>query len=181
MFNAESLPEDEQDYLRQHFVGGTIYQGFLNPWCYHRWRAPVSGVIEKCYSAGHSYFVGNPSLCPTLAEGYIASQPLLSMISARQIYVIKADNPKIGRICVMEIGMVEVSGIKNLVQEGQRINKGDLLGYFRFGGSSHTIIFDRNASNLRFNPSISERVLNPSTGLYETTLQKVRSPLAWVS
>jgi hypothetical protein len=58
-------------------------------------------VIEKCYSAGHSYFVGNPSLNPSLKEGYIASQPLLSMVSGRQIYIIKADNPKIGRICVI--------------------------------------------------------------------------------
>ncbi len=103
------------------------------------------------------------------------------MTSARQIYVIKADNPKIGRVCVMEIGMTEVSGIKNLVKEGQRINKGDLLGYFRFGGSSHLIIFDHKAANLRFNPSINERVLNPKTGFYKSTLQKVRSPLAWVS
>jgi phosphatidylserine decarboxylase len=110
--------------------------------------------------------VGNPSLSPSLAEGYIASQPLLSMISARQIYIIKADNPKIGRVCVIEIGMVEVSGIKNLVEEGQKINKGDLLEYFRFGGSSHVIIFDRKASNLRFNESIYERKLNTQTNAY---------------
>lgn len=152
----------------------------MNPWCYHRWHAPVSGVIEKCYSAGDTYFVGNPSLSPNLAEAYIASQPMLSMVSARQIYIIKADNPKIGRICVMEIGMVEVSGIKNLVQEGQRIEKGDLLGYFRFGGSSHVIIFDRKAENLRFNESIYQRKLNPKTQTYDSLLQKVRSPLAWV-
>jgi hypothetical protein len=49
-------------------------------------------------------------------EAYLASQPLLSMISGRQIYIIKADNPKIGRVCVIEIGMAEVSGIKNLVR-----------------------------------------------------------------
>ena len=181
MFNVSSQPEEEQNYFKDNFVGGTVYQGFLNPWCYHRWRAPVSGVIEKCYSTGNTYFVGNPSLSPNLAEAYIASQPLLSMISARQIYVIKADNPKIGRISVIEIGMVEVSGIKNLVKEGQRINKGDLLGYFRFGGSSHAIIFDNKISNLRFNDSIYERKFNPATSTYESLLQKVRSPLAWVS
>lgn len=105
MFDANSLPEEEKNYFKQHFIGGTVYQGFLTPWCYHRWRAPVTGVIEKCYSAGHTYLVGNPSLSPSLAEAYIASQPLFSMISARQIYIIKADNPKIGRVCVIEIGM----------------------------------------------------------------------------
>jgi phosphatidylserine decarboxylase len=154
------MSEHQQGYFKKHFIGGTIYQGYLNPWCYHRWRAPVSGVIEKCYSAGYSYFVSNPNLDRSFKDNYIHSQPMLSMISARQIYIIKADNPLIGRVCVVEIGMTEVSGIKNLVKEGQRINKGDLLGYFRFGGSSHIIIFDNKASNLRFNPAIYERNFN---------------------
>ena len=181
MFNVSSQPEEEQNYFKDNFVGGTVYQGLLTPWCYHKWRAPVTGVIEKCYSTGNTYFVGNPSLSPNLAEAYVASQPLLSMISNRQIYVIKADNPKIGRICVIEIGMAEVSGIKNLVKEGQRINKGDHLGYFRFGGSSHAIIFSNKAAHLRFNDSIYERKFNPQTSTYESQLQKVLSPLAWVS
>ena len=181
MFDVDKSSKEEQQYFKDSFVGGTVYQGFLNPWCYHRWRAPVSGVIERCYSAGYTYFVGNPDLHSSVADSYIASQPLLSMISARQIYVIKADNPKIGRIAVIEIGMVEVSGIKNMVREGQRINKGDLLGYFRFGGSSHAIIFDRKAENLKFNHTIFDRKLNPKTRIYEPLLQKVRSPIAWVS
>jgi phosphatidylserine decarboxylase len=58
------------------------------------------------------------------------------MVSVRQVYVIKADNPKIGRICIIEIGMAEISGLVSLVKEGQRIKKGELLGMFRFGGSS---------------------------------------------
>ena len=43
-----------------------------------------------------------------------------------------------------------------MVKEGQRINKGDLLGYFKFGGSSHAIIFDKKAK-LRFNKQIYDK------------------------
>ena len=43
----------------EHFVGGTVYQAFLNPWCYHRWHAPVSGKVIKSYRLGGSYFVLN--------------------------------------------------------------------------------------------------------------------------
>lgn len=151
MFGADSMPLSEQEYFRNAFEGGTVFQGFLNPWCYHRWRSPVSGVVEKCYKIGNSYYAGNPSLSNHLAESYIASQPLLTMTSVRQIYVIKADNPKIGRVAVIEIGMAEVSGIYQFIKEGQRINKGDLLGMFRFGGSSHAFVFDKIASpNLTF-------------------------------
>ena len=135
----------------------------------------------KCFNAGQTYYATNPSLDLHLNHSYVYSQPMLSMTSARQIYVIKADNPKIGHIAVIEIGMGEVSGIKNLLKEGQRINKGDLMGYFRFGGSSHLILFDRKAENLRFNDSIYQRTLNPETKTHESVLQKVRSPLAWVA
>ena len=135
-------------------MDGTVYQGFLNPWCYHKWRSPVSGTIVRCYTAGQTYYATNPNLHVSLDQSYISSQPLLSMTSARQIYVIKADNPKIGHVAIIEIGMAEVSGLKNHVKIGQRVNKGDLLGHFRFGGSSHLMVFDRNAVNLRFSDTI---------------------------
>lgn len=62
IFGADALPADQQAYYRNAFENGTIYQGFLNPWCYHRWRSPVSGVVERCYKIGNAYYAGNPSL-----------------------------------------------------------------------------------------------------------------------
>ena len=49
--------------------------------------------------------------------------------------------------------MGEVSGCHPTVVEGQKVIKGDQLGYFQFGGSSHIVIFDKNFE-LTFNPSI---------------------------
>ena len=34
-----------KEIIDESFVGGTVYQGFLSPWCYHRWHAPVSGIV----------------------------------------------------------------------------------------------------------------------------------------
>jgi phosphatidylserine decarboxylase len=113
MFGTATMSQQDAQYFKDHFDNGTVYQGFLNPWCYHRWRSPVSGIIEKNYKIGNSYYTGNPSLPNNLSASFIASQPLFTMTSVRQIYVIKADNPKIGRIAVFEIGMAEVSGIHN--------------------------------------------------------------------
>jgi phosphatidylserine decarboxylase len=174
VFGADSLPLAEQQYFKDHFEGGTVFQGFLDPWCYHHWRSPVSGLVEKSYKIGNSYYAGNPSLSSHLAESYIASLPLLTMTSVRQIYVIKADNPKIGRVCVIEIGMAEVSGIDQCIKEGQRIEKGARLGNFRFGGSSHAFVFDNKAQNLTFH-GIYER---DSKG--QPVKQLVRSVLATV-
>jgi hypothetical protein len=52
---------------------------------------------------------------------------------------------------------------------------------FRFGGSSHCFIFDRNIKGLEFNDSIYHRVENQVTGVNESVLQLVRTPLAYVS
>lgn len=86
------------------------------------------------------------------------------MTSVRQIYVINCDNPHIGRVAVIEIGMAEISGIVNFLKEGDRIEKGALMGMFRFGGSSQAFVFDNKAKNLTFNESIYERRLSESTG-----------------
>lgn len=34
-----------KEYLAEHFVGGTVYQAFLSALSYHRWHAPVDGII----------------------------------------------------------------------------------------------------------------------------------------
>lgn len=175
MFGADSMPQAEQDKLKSYFEGGTVFQGFLNPWCYHRWRSPVSGIVEKCYKIGNSYYAGNPTLSIHLAESYIASQPLLTMTSVRQIYIINTGLPKIGRVAVIEIGMAEVSGIKQYITEGQYIKKGDLLGMFRFGGSSHAFVFDKVAAPYLQFHGIYDREPDGSS-----VKQMVRSVLATV-
>lgn len=70
--------------------------------------------------------------------------------------------------------MGEVSSCKSIVDEGDSLEKGQELGRFEFGGSSHAIIFDRKAK-LNFNPSIYE--MDPKDPK-EPLLQKVNSWLA---
>lgn len=55
--------------------------------------------------------------------------------------IIKADNPKIGRIAIIFVGMAEVSSCVACVKEGMKVKKGEQIGWFMFGGSSHCIIF----------------------------------------
>ena len=44
-------------------------------------------------------------------------------------------------MCVVPIGMAEVSSCVVTVQEGQSVKKGDQIGYFQFGGSTHCLVF----------------------------------------
>ena len=75
-----------------------------------------------------------------LSEGYLTN------VETRALIYIKADNPKIGTVCVMPVGMVEISScnIGKNIKPGVRVKKGDELGYFAFGGSTHCLIFEPN-------------------------------------
>ena len=43
--------------------------------------------------------------------------------------------------CIMPVGMAEDSTCQITVCEGQSVKKGDELGMFHFGGSTHCLIF----------------------------------------
>jgi phosphatidylserine decarboxylase len=128
------------DPLSEQFAGGTIYQAFLSAMSYHRWHSPVSGRIVKTRLIDGSYYA------EALSAGYDPagpndSQAYITEVATRALVFIEADNPKIGLMCVMFVGMAEVSANEITVYEGQHVDKGDQLGMFHFGGSTHCLIF----------------------------------------
>ncbi|KKY37835.1 putative phosphatidylserine decarboxylase family protein [Diaporthe ampelina] len=132
-----------------HFVGGTVYQAFLSALSYHRWHAPVSGRVVALESVPGTYYSENwfeglagaqdPDKPDPAAPNY--SQPYISAVATRSIIYIEAKNPKIGLMAIVFIGMAEVSSCEFTVKEGQDIAKGQELGMFHFGGSSHCMVF----------------------------------------
>ena len=44
------------------FIGGDVYQAFLNPFNYHRWHSPVSGLVTYAQVIPGTYY----ACCPTL-------------------------------------------------------------------------------------------------------------------
>ncbi len=135
-----------KDPLASNFVGGTVYQAFLNALSYHRWHSPVSGTIKNAYVVDGSYYsenyyqgFANPSGPDNSAPN--DSQAYITEVATRAIIFIEADNPKIGLMCFVAVGMAEVSSNEITVTKGQHVNKGDQLGMFHFGGSTHCLIF----------------------------------------
>ncbi|EUC40832.1 hypothetical protein COCMIDRAFT_9351 [Bipolaris oryzae ATCC 44560] len=137
------------DPLHKQFIGGTIYQAFLSALSYHRWHAPVSGTIKKAYLVEGTYFseplfegLGDPSNKGGISEdGEKTGQGYLTATAIRAIIFIEADNSDLGLVCFMGIGMTEVSTCEITVKEGERVEKGDQIGMFHYGGSTHCLIF----------------------------------------
>lgn len=136
------------DSLAPLFAGGTIYQAYLSPLTYHRWHSPVSGTVVKAYVKDGTYYSEAPSAGFDPA-GPNDSQSYITEVATRALIFIEADNPDIGVMCVLPVGMAEVSTCEITVYEGQHVRKGDQIGMFHFGGSTHCLIF-RPGVNLKF-------------------------------
>jgi phosphatidylserine decarboxylase len=128
------------DALGALFAGGTVYQAYLSPLCYHRWHSPVSGTVTRAYVKDGSYFAEASSHGFDPA-GPNDSQAYITQLATRAIIFIDADDPRIGLMCFLAVGMAEVSSCQITAYEGQRISKGEQLGMFHFGGSTHCLIF----------------------------------------
>ncbi len=86
---------------------------------------------------------------------------------------LQADNPAIGLMCVVAIGMAEVSSCEITVVAGQHVAKGDQIGMFHFGGSTHCLVF-RPGVNLSFD-------FYGQTPNLDATNMRVNTKLATVS
>ncbi|HWF49541.1 MAG TPA: phosphatidylserine decarboxylase family protein [Solirubrobacteraceae bacterium] len=125
-----------------HFVGGTVYQAFLSATNYHRWHSPVAGTIVRACVAEGTYYSeadaeGDDAVEPTNSQSYLAH------VAARAIILIEADDPVIGLMAFVPVGMSDVSSCKihSEVTPGYHVAKGEELGYFQYGGSTHCLVF----------------------------------------
>ncbi len=150
------------DQFVKPFVGGDVYQAFLSATEYHRWHSPVSGTIKKAYVKQGTYYSsaeseGMDPAGPDDSQGYITH------VATRAIIFIEADNPAIGLVGFMAVGMAEVSSCVITVEEGQAVGKGQELGYFQYGGSSHCLIFrpgviEEFTVGVGMNPRMGEKI-----------------------
>jgi phosphatidylserine decarboxylase len=130
-----------------------VYQAFLSAKSYHRGHSPVSGKVVKTRVVDGTYYSEIPAegfynplhtrehlnnhqpdkAAPNDSQGYISEVATRAMIFI--------ENPVVGTVCLLPIGMAEVSSCEITVSAGDAVEKGDEVGMFHFGGSSHCLIF----------------------------------------
>lgn len=126
------------------FIGGDVFQSFLSGANYHRWRAPIGGTIRSAEVVAGLMFSDAESAGPdptaaTYSQGYETS------VNTRGLVYIESDEPKIGLVCVMPVGITEISSVTIQVRRGDRVKKGQELGFFPYGGSSMALVFQPGA------------------------------------
>ena len=146
-FWIKSQPYSLQDLLANddsvdQFVDGTVYQAFLSATNYHRWHSPVAGTIVRAFVQEGTYYSeadseGADAVEPTNSQSYLAH------VATRAIILIDADDPVIGLVGFVAVGMSDVSSciIDSNLKPGYHVTKGEKLGHFQYGGSTHCLVF----------------------------------------
>ena len=62
------------------------------------------------------------AISPLHSQGYFAN------VNTRAVIFIEADNPYIGLMCFLAVGMIEVSSCEITINEGQKVQKGQETG-----------------------------------------------------
>lgn len=126
------------------FVGGDVIQSFLSGADCKRWSSPIAGRVVRVEKVNGLMFsnaesAGFDPTAATYSQGYEAS------VNTRGLVFIESDDPVIGIVCVIPIGITEISSVNIDVKAGDQVTKGQELGRFSYGGSSMAIAFQKGA------------------------------------
>jgi len=165
-FKAKGIPWSINQLLQDtvyggKFAGGQFCHSFLAPWDYHRQHAPVSGkVVEAKVIPGLCYLevVAKPdeqgnNRMSMLRGLRLPDDPGYQFIQARGLILI--DNPDLGLVAVLPIGMCQIGSVVLSVKAGDVVKKGQEISYFQFGGSDIVMVFEAKA-NVSFKAKINE-------------------------
>ncbi|GKZ26453.1 hypothetical protein AbraIFM66951_007878 [Aspergillus brasiliensis] len=126
------------DPIAEKFVGGTILQVYLEPTGYHRWHAPVAGIVTRTLEIPGVFCPAqrdNTSLNDWVSE----SQGYAVHTATRHLIFIETENKAL--VCCLFAGILERGSCETSVLPGDRVEKGQELGMFHYGGSTHCLIF----------------------------------------
>lgn len=105
----------------------------LAPQDYHRFHCPVKGRVRSIKHIDGEYYTVNPMAIRSKLDVYGEN--------VRSIIVI--DTEKFGTVVYACIGAMMVGSIVLSVEEGTEVDRGDEIGYFKFGGSTILLLFDK--------------------------------------
>ncbi len=140
--SVQQLIKEESEYANA-FGGGILTHTFLDVNDYHRYHCPVSGTILEVRKIPFNNCVGGVVMWDPDIQRYILSSdiPEWQMIETRDCVII--DTGEYGLVAVLPVGMSQICSCnwEDTIQPGAKVNKGDPLGYFLFGGSDIIMIF----------------------------------------
>jgi len=150
-FNVFTFLEDS--ILARNFDDGSMVVVRLAPYDYHRFHFPVSGRISPPVRIEGNYYSVNPIALHKMAE--------IFCLNKREFVIIS--NPVSGKVLMAEVGATLVGSIVQTYIDNIAV-KGEEKGYFKFGGSTVVLLFEKD--KIRIDEDLLENTRNGiETGL----------------
>ena len=140
--------------LAQKYHDGALIIIRLAPADYHRFHFPISGNISSNKKVDGDYYSVNPFALRKKAEIFCLN---------KREYTILA-NPLFGGVVMAEVGATMVGSIIQTFK-GTYAYRGEEKGYFKFGGSTVVLLFEKSKIHID-----KDLLINTSKG-YETAVK----------
>jgi phosphatidylserine decarboxylase len=140
--------------LAQKYHDGSLLIIRLAPVDYHRFHFPVSGNLSQNKKIEGDYYSVNPFALRKKAEIFCLNKREYTILS----------NPLFGDVIMAEVGATLVGSIEQTFK-GSSVNKGEEKGYFKFGGSTVVLLFEKSKIHID-----EDLLINTANG-YETTVK----------
>lgn len=145
VFKSIATLVGEGSAYRNAFAGGTLTHTFLDVNDYHRYHFPADGTIKEVRIIQSDDAVGGYLTWDPKSKKYAldANTPGWQNIETRGCVII--ETKQYGLVAFLPIGMSQVCSVnfEKSVKVGSTVKKGDMLGYFLFGGSDCVILFQK--------------------------------------
>jgi len=140
--------------LAKKYRDGALVIIRLAPMDYHRFHFPVSGNISTNKKINGDYYSVNPFALRKKAE--------IFCLNKREYSILRS--PLFGDVVMCEVGATMVGSIIQTFK-GNVANKGEEKGYFKFGGSTVVLLFEKSKIHID-----DDLLINTSKG-YETSVK----------
>lgn len=116
----------------------------LAPQDYHRFHSPVTGVIGRIKYIEGEYYTVNP----------MAIRSDLDVYGENVRVIVPIQTQEFGTVVMVAVGAMMVGSTVITVEEGATVARGDEVGYFKFGGSTILLLFEKK--RVQFDSDIVE-------------------------
>lgn len=139
-----------QDVKRYTYGSLGIFR--LAPQDYHRFHIPVDGIMDKPKLIEGEYYTVNP----------MAIRSALDVYSENVRVIVPIDSVAHGRVMVICVGAMMVGSTVITRKAGEKVQRAEELGYFKFGGSTLLLLFE--PGRMKYD----EDLIDNSNGALET-------------
>lgn len=122
------------DSLDAYQNGGALAIFRLAPQDYHRFHCPADATVGKPTWISGQYYTVNP----------MAIRSAIDVYGENIRVVVPFHSDEFGTFYAVCIGAMMVGSTVLTVKEGEKVKRGDEFGYFKFGGSTIVLVFEKD-------------------------------------